>query len=355
MPLSSEHDEFEIAQQLREVKNLDQLSKLLAVTDVDGDELMRLILTPGFRNYRTWHLAKKGGGERKIYSPSGKLKEVQRSIKRLLDDLYVPSDLVHGFLVGRNIVTNATPHVGQRWVFNIDIKDYFPTIRAHRVDGLFRKPPYGLHPDIAEALTRLCTYQGLLPAGAPTSPVIANMICRTMDRSLHELAQKNGCNYSRYADDLTFSTSRSSFPLQIAVRDGETWGVGPTLSRIVSRSGFEINSKKVRMQERSVQQSATGVVVNQRVNVDRRYIRNIRGAIHAIEKHGLGLAQQEFRKRRGSDAVTPDLRSVIWGKIAFVSMVRGKNDPVVANLRTQLRRAIGSIDSPTIESLDDDA
>ena len=320
---------------LRDARSLDDLSRLLGLPNISGKDLLDLILTTSSSNYVTWHIPKKRGGERRISSPKPRLMEVQRSIARLLTDLYEPSDNTHGFLKERDIVTNALPHVGKRWVFNIDLKDFFPTIRVHRILGLLTKPPYNLNPNVAEALTRLCTHQGELPAGAPTSPVISNMICRTFDRQLYELARRNNCYYTRYADDLTFSSSQISFPNEIATRDGSTWGPGPTLSKMISRAGFSINSSKVRMQERSVQQSVTGLVVNSKVNVDRRYIRNIRGAIHAIQKYGRLGAQIEFSIRTGAPLTTP-LDAVIAGRIAFVSMVRGKEDPLVLKLRGQL-------------------
>lgn len=327
-------------ERLRVAQSIEDLSKLLDVDKVGDEELLDLILFSTSSNYVTWHIPKKRGGVRRISSPKPRLMSIQTSIARLLTDLYEPSDNTHGFLKERNIVTNALPHVGKRWVFNIDLKDFFPTIKAHRIYGLFTKPPYSLNFNIAEALTHLCTFQGELPAGAPTSPVISNMICRTMDRQLYELARRNNCYYTRYADDLTFSASQQSFPMEIAVRDGSSWGTGPTLSKVISRAGFTINSSKVRMQERSVQQSVTGVVVNSKANIDRRYIRNIRGAINALQKYG-PLAQTEFEHRISSDSPsTVALSAVIEGRIAFVSMVRGKDDPLVQKLRGQLRAAL---------------
>jgi len=272
---------------------------------------------------------------------------IQRGLEKSLTQLHEASPTSHGFLQGRSIVTNALPHVGRRWVFNLDLEDFFPTVRAHRIQGMLVKPPYSLSKNVAEIVTRLCTYQGRLPAGAPTSPVLSNMICHSLDRKLDQVARENNCTYTRYADDLTFSSSMLVFPAAIAVRDGINWGAGPTLVRTISKAGFRINESKVRMQEGATQQSVTGLIVNTKVNVNRRYIRNIRGAIHAWERYGYSLANADFNRRLGirNEGEQASLMNVLGGRIAFISMVRGSDDPLVVRLRSELKALIEKTES----------
>jgi len=323
---------------LREARSLEDLAQLLQIDGVDKKLLLALSLNGDRNGYSTWHIAKKKKGEfRRISSPKPVLKSVQRELNKSLVQLHEPSPNSHGFLRGKSIVTNAQSHVGRRWVFNLDLEDFFPTIKAHRIQGMLNKPPYSLDKNIAEIITRLCTHQGRLPAGAPTSPTISNMICRGLDRKLEQLARENNCSYTRYADDLTFSSSMLVFPAAIAVRDGVNWGVGPTLLRTISRAGFKINESKVRMQEKATQQSVTGLVVNARLNVNRSYIRNIRGAFHAWAKYGYESANAEFNQRLRVGTTGIDLYDVLEGRISFISMVRGKGDPLVVRLWSDLK------------------
>lgn len=328
---------------LQEARSLQDLALLLQIEGVDEKTLLDHALYGDRNSYSTWHIPKKRKGEfRRISSPKPVLMSIQRGLEKSLAQLHEASPTCHGFLQGRSIVTNALPHVGRRWVFNLDLEDFFPTIRAHRIQGMLVKPPYSLSKNVAEIVTRLCTYQGRLPAGAPTSPVLSNMICRSLDRKLDQVARENNCTYTRYADDLTFSSSMLVFPAAIAVRDGINWGTGPTLVRTISKAGFKINESKVRMQEGATQQSVTGLIVNTKVNVDRRYIRNIRGAFHAWEKYGYSLTNAEFNRRLGirNEDEQASLMNVLSGRIAFISMVRGSDDPLVIRLRSDLKALV---------------
>lgn len=340
---------------LRTATTIRELAQILGLEDVNGADLLELALNSESNNYATWHISKKGGrGFRRISSPKPRLKMVQRALTSSLADLYEASPHAHGFIVNKSITTNAAPHVGQRWVFNIDIEDFFPTVTAHRIEGMLKKPPYELHPNIAEVITRLCTYQGCLPAGAPSSPLLSNMICRSLDKRLAQIARDFQCVYTRYADDLTFSSSLLEFPREIAIRDSSTWGVGPTLVRQIVKAGFRINDSKVRMQEKSTLQSVTGLVVNEKLNVERRYIRSIRGAIHAWDRYGYHAANEEFNSRikKRKEEPQTSLSDVLWGRIAYISMVRGEDDPLVLTLREKLKR-LQSREMPVSNSSDD--
>src|SRR5205814_3311637 len=116
------------------------------------------------------------------------------------------------FIPARSILTNAKPHLRQKFVLNVDLKDFFPTINFGRVRGVLIAKPYCLLPHIATYIARICCRDNALPQGAPTSPIISNMICSRLDRQLLRLARQYRCVYTRYADDLTFSTSMPRFP-----------------------------------------------------------------------------------------------------------------------------------------------
>ena len=178
--------------------------------------------------YRTFSIPKKNGSSRLIISPNGKLKALQKQLNKILHCVYEPPAPARGFVIGRSIVDNAFIHRKKRWVLNLDLQDFFPSIKFYRVRGLFTSKPYLLPKEVAVLLAKICCYKGTLPQGAPTSPTISNMICRRLDSRLRLLAKKSRASYTRYADDITFSTTLRHFPSNIAVVEN---GVYPNWGR----------------------------------------------------------------------------------------------------------------------------
>ena len=158
-------------------------------------------------NYKSFQLKKRGGGYRKILAPASALKIIQRKLNRILQLIYAPKLSVHGFTFGQNIVTNAKTHLRKSFVLNIDLKDFFPSINFGRVRGMFMGKPYHIPADASTILSQICCFENQLPQGAPTSPILSNMICAQLDSQLQWLAKTNRCMYTRYADDITFSTN----------------------------------------------------------------------------------------------------------------------------------------------------
>jgi RNA-directed DNA polymerase len=206
---------------------------------------------PAAERYRIFTIAKRSGGTRTIESPCVQIKFLQQALLYHLQEIYVPRVSVHGFTFGRSIVTNARRHVGCRWLLNIDLRDFFPSIHIGRIIGLFRAPPFNCGKEAAVTLAQICTVDGRLPQGGPTSPIISNMICFKMDREILEFAKTFRCTYTRYADDITISTRLPELSPAIAGRDGNQVIVGNELSLIIASARFEINTAKVRLQHRS--------------------------------------------------------------------------------------------------------
>lgn len=251
---------------------------------------------------------------------------------------------MHGFTLDRSIVSNAKSHVGRRFVLNVDIRDFFPSINFGRVRGLFRSPALGAGEQAATVLAQICCHQQTLPAGAPTSPIISNMICARLDRQLISLAKKHRCIYTRYADDLTFSKRRGAFPAELAYLGfSDACVVGDELRAVVESNGFAIHPDKVRLFKNTYRQCVTGLVVNEKVNVPRRFVRQIRAMIHAWEVFGLEAAEAEYHakfwKNASPIASPPRYNQVVRGKLEFVKMVRGVADPVYRHLQTRLVKA----------------
>lgn len=294
--------------------------------------------------YRTFEIPKRTGGMRLISAPNGLTRDLQEKLAPVLAAAYEAHPSAHGFLKARSVVSNAKEHLGQRLVLNIDLEDFFPTINFGRVRGLFMSRPFHMGPGAAAVMAQIVTHRNGLPQGAPTSPVLSNFIAATLDRRLTRLAKENRLRYTRYADDITFSTNQPVFPPAIALTDGATGKIVPaeTLERAIQAAGFAINRKKVRLQTRHQRQTVTGLVVNTKTNVQRDRIRKIRAMVHAWEKFGLpSAAHEHFSKYRAATAQPPAdaaraFRNIVYGELSFVKMVRGREDPVFLKLCAKL-------------------
>lgn len=241
--------------------------------------------------YQVREIPKASGGTRTLHAVSGKLKVVQRKALDKLQSDYPPSGLAHGFVPGRSIITNAIPHRRKKVVVKLDIVDFFPAIRFARVFGMFQAPPFRFGREAAMTLAQLACvpeHNGPLPQGGVLSPYIANVICRRMDQRLAAIAREHRCSFTRYADDLTFSTND--------VTRLDTERLIARVREVVESEGFTINSTKTRVLRPSDRQIVTGIVVNDGMNVSRKYLRSLRAILHNIEKEGI---EAQLIKRGG--------------------------------------------------------
>lgn len=275
---------------MRQLETLHDLSELLGLCEFD----LRRLIFHSHEYYRQFRRRKKSGGFRTITAPARVLKEVQRAIvEQLLRELPLP-DACTGFRQGFSILHNALPHAGKRFVFNTDIESFFPSITAERVIGLFSSLGYPRR--IALALARLTTFNNVLPQGAPTSPFIANLICRQLDRRLGGFCSSKEWKYTRYCDDITIS-GNDLFSLKDvhAVR------------RIISSEGFEVNASKTRLRRRNASQVVTGLVVNEHPNISRQQRRVLRAAFHQAMHNPQKYASE---------------RKTLEGKVALCKMLK---------------------------------
>lgn len=316
------------------LKGRRDVAALLEVTD---KELVYLLFRNGGPRYREFTITKRDGSARVISAPDGSLKIVQKKLNQILRAVYVPRAPVHGFAQGKSIVSNAASHSGRRWIFNIDLENFFPTIHFGRVRGMFAGKLHKLPEPAARALAQICCYKGALPQGAPTSPVVSNMVCAGLDIELRRLASLHKCHYTRYADDITFSSDQPIFPNAIAVLSNDGVSVGDDLRRIIESASFKINEAKVRIRSRGQRQEVTGLVANEVPNVPREYVRRVRGMLHAWAKFGEDDAEREmhskyYRKQRRDGAPQPRFKDVLRGRLNFIRMVKGQDNPVFVGL-----------------------
>lgn len=218
--------------------------------------------------YTTYDLPKKSGGNRLISAPAPHLKLAQRALLPLIyaEDL---SDCALGFRPGKSIKDNALPHVGKEIVVNADIRGFFPSTTYKMIYSVSRRIRSGsLSPLAARLFSEICSHNGHLATGAPTSPAVSNILLKPLDDSLAKIAQKLDISYSRYADDITFSGGSAA-----------VWMLKP-LEKSLVKMGYELDPKKTNIFRKGRRQTVTGAVVNQKISLARPLRKKLRAAVH---------------------------------------------------------------------------
>lgn len=236
--------------------------------------------------YRTFSVKKAAGGSRQISEPLPSLKEVQKWILINILEQTDVSRFAKAFVRRSSIRENARFHRGQPLVLSLDIQDFFPGVRSKKVFQIFREIGYST--PVSGLLTGLCTLNGCLPQGAPTSPALSNLALRRFDRRLSSYCIKSGLRYTRYADDITVSGELRANQVISLVKAA------------LADEGLVLNGDKTRLMGRHQQQEVTGVVVNDRVRSAREFRREIRQAVHYIKKFGVDGHLAKIAERRSS-------------------------------------------------------
>jgi RNA-directed DNA polymerase len=256
--------------------------------------------------YREFTIPKRTGGERIIFEPLPTLKEIQRWI---LDEILVKikvSPTAKAYVNGLSIRDNARFHRNQKEVLNLDITDFFGNIKEKHVYIMFKS--IGYNKQVSTILTQLCCLNGKIPQGAPSSPMISNIIFRIADKRIFGYCKKLDIRYTRYADDMTFSG------------DEIPNAVISIVKRIISEHGFELNEKKTKLRLKHQKQEVTGIVVNEKLQVNRDYRRLVRQQIYYIKRYGL----KDQSEKNGFDEPLKYLRHLL-GKSNFVLFINPKD------------------------------
>ena len=348
-PLLTTMDRIEILKQLKTMETVDDLAVLL--NSIKRDEFPSVHygissamlkyfssdkITP--KRYRIFHIRKKGGGLREIKAPCRQLDVILTCINVMLKACYEPSDVAMGFTSGKSVLDNASVHVGHNYVFNIDLKDFFPSIPQARVWRRLQLRPFNFSREIANVLAGICcaydenALSNVLPQGSPASPLLTNAICDKLDRRMKGVAKRFGLHYSRYADDMTFSSMHNVY------QEGSTFRT--EIRRIIEEQGFRMNEKKTRLQKTGARQEVTGLTVNTIANVSRKYISDIRWLLHIWEKEGYAKAYAlfypKYKQEKGYvKKGEPVMENVVGGKLNYLRMIRGENNPAYQKLQAR--------------------
>ena len=345
-------EKSEIQYRVKGIKSLDDFARLL--NDIKTDEFGTTkyqISESQLRHfsydkivpnrYKTFQIRKKSGGIREINAPCYQLSILLYLINILLKAIYTPKSCVMGFTEGRSVVMNASMHTGHHYVFNIDLENFFPSIPQARVWARLQLDPFNFPVDVASVVAGLCCHtnaegtQNVLPQGAATSPLLTNAICDKLDRRMLGVARKYGLHYSRYADDMTFSSMHNVYKEGSEFRN--------EIKRIIEEQGFKMNDKKTRLLRDGQRQEVTGLTVNENVNLTKKYIRDLRCILHKWEKEGYGKAYAYFypfyKKEKGYiKKGEPVMENVIGGKLNYMRMVKGEGNNAYKKLLNRFNK-----------------
>jgi hypothetical protein len=396
--------------------------------------------------YKSFTVKKKSGSDRTIYAPTKGLKSIQKTLALVLQFVFQPHQAATGFVMGKSIVDNAKEHIGKNYVYNIDLKDFFPSVDQARIWSCLQLKPFNLVDDgspelIVSGIRKFKTTKGekifyqyetngdkflngfklirdnkgtlknflsshtksdgeldkeslkkefannlfsekniealkqlkasrlklansiaaiscaemevermdknggwekvkrnVLPQGAPTSPVFSNIICQRLDKRLTGVSKRFNLKYTRYADDITFSSMHNVYH-----DNGEFL---KELQRVITDQGFHIKESKTRLQKRGYRQEVTGLVVNDSVNVRKRYIKQLRMWLYYWEKYGYNKAEAIFTRDYVEDKghvkkTKPNFQSVLSGKLEYLKMVKGKENSTYLSLNKRFEKLSG--------------
>ncbi len=299
------------AEQLIHCQKVDDLENLLRLVRFT---LTKDILLP---QYYSFKLKKSNGGFREIEAPAPDLKKTQRKLNEFLQCVYydVKTKAAYGFIINprkqepKNIVSNAARHLGCNYLLNIDFDDFFHQISQKRIFEIFQKAPFKFHKNIANILAKLCTFNGRLPMGAPTSPVLSNFACISMDNQLQQWADNNNITYTRFVDDLSFSSKHKITQQHFH-----------QIKTIAENHQLQIDPDKTKWIGEGQKPTVTGLVLKDRVEIQTDYYKELDMDLDrlqkAIEVHMItGLLYK-------ASAIVK-FKQEVMGKINFIAVVMG--------------------------------
>ncbi|MBV0997631.1 retron Ec67 family RNA-directed DNA polymerase/endonuclease, partial [Listeria monocytogenes] len=274
---------------MKTLKNIENRTDLADYLNIPIKRLTYILYIKRTENlYYSFEIPKKSGGVRNIDAPKSELKALQKKLATSLtkyQEILQKSkrkapNISHGFEKGKSIISNAKIHRNKKIVYNLDLEDFFESFHFGRVRGFFEKnKDFELSTEVATIIAQLSCFNGALPQGAPSSPIITNFICKIMDMRILKLAKNYKLDYTRYADDLTFSTNDKKFINQIDCFLHK-------LTKEIEKAGFKLNKNKTNLTFKDSRQLVTGLVVNKKINVNRRYYKETRAMANRLYKTG---------------------------------------------------------------------
>lgn len=268
-------------------------------------------------SYISRFIDKRSVGKRHILIPGFNLKLIQTWILKNILYTQPVSTSATGFIKRKSIVDNAIPHIGKNYIFKTDISDFFPSIKFKNVFHLFLK--FGYTSEVSYVLTLLCTYEGYLPQGAPTSPYLSNLIFRDFDEMLEKICSLLEYKYTRYADDITISSNKKISSLEVDFLSKTIEQFLQTINHFL-----KLNTAKTKILHPGQRKIITGVLVNKTLNVPKELISEIRLEIYCLQKYGASNRIEVYNQKNNTNLDRYSYRQKLYGKICFVNMINPK-------------------------------
>lgn len=262
--------------------------------------------------YYLHKIPKRNGYKRALDIPSNRLKYIQRWVLENILNCQNLNECVTGFRPKKSIVNNARPHLGALYILKTDIKDFFSSITLKNIIRVFKE--CGYTNSVSIVLAKLCTYDGHLPQGAPTSPYLANIVCQRLDSRLMVECERNFMIYTRYADDITISSRNN-----IKVRQNEILKLIEKELLIINKN-LHLNSDKTIILGPGQRKIITGISVNSKISVPKTYLRRLRLELYFSLK-GVETHVENYNNKHGAAITVDQYRRKLYGKICFVNMV----------------------------------
>ncbi len=324
------------ANQFLAAKSIHKLEQLL---DIKPNLIQLMSINP---QYNHFEIPKKGGF-RKIEAPHYELMELQRMFNYYLQTVYylLQTKAAYAFIISvkkekinKNILTNTENHLGHKYMLNIDLKDFFHQVKIERVRKLFRYRPFEFDKRTVGVLAKLFTNNGRLPMGAPTSPVLTNLVSIKLDHDLTKWAEELGIVYTRFADDMTFSTDRAVFNREHL----------DSIIRICYKHQFELNTKKTKFFDHTNQKTITGLALNETVDIENEFYDELNQDLKRLKR----LMEAAVIVNRDRQSITvKKFKQEVQGKVNFIGMIEGFDSDLFYRWNEKYKEAV----NPTEERL----
>ncbi len=310
------------------------LNSVRALGELLQTDPQRLYLIAQQPQYKTFTIPKKDGGKRQIEAPGTDLKKILARLNRYLQSVYIfeKSSAAHGFVTSvrndtdrRSVVSNAKKHLGKAYLLNVDIKDFFHSVTREMVLSIFLHPPFGFRKELPDLLADLTTYQGRLPMGTPTSPVLSNLACRGLDEALNEYCEQMLWTYTRYADDMSFSSRQP-------IHSEKTYSV----LAILREYGFEANSRKIKTYGPEDDKIVTGLLLKDTVQLAPGFLEQLEADLDRLA----AVIKAQHEQGQLTTKWVDQLKLQVKGRINFAGFVLKRNNPTYMALKSRFYAAV---------------
>lgn len=321
----------EITTKARGLSNINTIVQLCYLLKIQQKHLLKIVEEKG---YNEFFIRKPRGGKRLIEDPTDSLQLVQEDLNEYLQCLYFQqrSRSAYGFQLAvgnetkaRNIKTNAMVHLGKLYLLNADFKDFFHQVSIENVKEIFSAKPFSFSPEVVELVAELVTYKGRLPMGAPTSPVLSNFATLKLDNDLEDFADYHALAYTRFADDLTFSSLKPITPAHFR-----------EIEQIAMLNGFVFNPNKVSYLGPNDTKIITGIVLGDELGLEKPYLLKVK---QEIERFRIAKEMSLANGTETNDFLNK-FSEQLRGQLQFIGFVYGKSHPVFLELETAYRAAV---------------